>query len=217
MIDVAACQALLGRLTIASANDVKTTGASASVSSRELKAALGDEHWDLYQNERVHRKVQLEEAAECKHELRDYIKLLRIADFNFEGIDRASQKGWKRKATAMTSDAGYERAIERLHELLTLKPSLVRFFDRSYDFETSQGNNGICKNSVPRPIYHKRGVYEVFEHKEIETVQDLRISALRNAINQNTAEKQADDNQGVERSLEENWRRFEILRKLIRR
>lgn len=196
---------------------VQASGANTSVNSKELKAALGDEHWQEYQAACEYRKMQLDQYEVCKRELGDYIKLLRIADFNDQAVDRASQLGWKRKSTAMPRDTGYERAIERLSELLEADPTLQQFLDRDYDFDTWHGNNGICRHSVPRPVFHKRQVFEKIEHQQIPTVRELKVQALEKAVEKPITSTQLVEEHDRKGTLEKNMKNLNSLLKFVRR
>lgn len=178
---------------------------------------MGEEHWESYQRQVEFIQAQKDDAEFGRVALRDYIDLLRIADFNDQAVDRASQKGWKRKKTAMASDAGYERAIERLSELLEADPSLKQFLDRHYDFDMWHGNNGVCRHSVPRPTFHKRYVYGNIEHQPFPTATELKVDALRKAIEQAKATHTTKEDNSTAPSHDDNMRRYEMLKKLIRR
>lgn len=179
---------------------------------------MGEEHWQAYQIQVEYYQAQKAQAAFGKNALREYINLLHIADFNNQAVDRASQKGWTRKATAMASDAGYERAIERLNELLKADPSLKQFLDKDYDFETWHGNNGLCVESVPRPIFHKRRVYGKIEHQPFPTATELKVDALRKAIEQADGPNIAkEEDEEAASSLERNMQNLAMLLKVQRR
>jgi len=212
MTDVAACQALLGRLTIASANDVKTAGASASVSSRELKAALGDEHWENYQFNREYKSAIAGESEEAKHQLHSYIEMLRDADLNDSNRDRASSMGWSMKGFRMHSDEGYERAIERLDELLSANPRLSRFLDRANDYGDPMGTAGYCRHSIPRPVHHRRQVYDNIDHQQVPSLKSLKIAALEGAL---ASPQTAPVQEPQEITAEEMAAKWQQLKKLI--
>lgn len=196
---------------------MQAIGANTSVSSKELKAALGEEHWQAYQTACEYRKAQLDQYEVCKRELRDYIRLLRIADINDHSADTVSQRGRQRKSTAMPRDTGYERAIERLQELLEADPTLQQFLDRGYDFDTWLGNNDISRHGVPRPIFHKTQVFEKIEHQQIPSVRELKVEALEKAIDQPTISTQLAEKRDGKAELEQNMKNLNSLLKLVRR
>lgn len=196
---------------------VQASGAKASVSSKELKAALGDQHWQAFQAECEYQQAVKGEHELGRQKLRDYIDLLRIADFNDQAVDRASQLGWQRKATAMASDAGYERAIERLKELLAADPSLSQLLDKDYDFETWHGNNDISRHGVPRPTFHKVNVHGYAVFPGFPTLKELKIDALLKAIDQPATSTQLVEEYDSKALLEQNMNNLNSLLKLIRR
>lgn len=69
MTDLEACKQLLLRLR-----------RRESVAARELKRALGDQHWNDYQLLRAWAKTLCEEAKIASYLLLDYVQMLRIAD-----------------------------------------------------------------------------------------------------------------------------------------
>lgn len=196
---------------------IQASGAKTSVGNRELKAALGDEYLRTYQSECEYLKARQDDYDYGREKLRNYIDLLRIADFNDQAVDRASQLGWQRKSTAMTRDGGYERAIERLQELIEADPSLTRFFDKDYDFETWHGNNGLCFDTVPRPVFHKRKVHGYAEFPGLPTLKELKISALQQAIDQPVTSTQLIEEYDSKALLEQNMKNLNSLLKCIHR
>lgn len=196
---------------------VQASGAKASVSRKELKAALGDQHWQAYQAECEYQKAVKDDYDHGRQGARDYTKLLRLADFNDQGVDRASQLGWNRKATEIARDGGYERAVERLQELLDADPGLMRFLDKDYDFETWHGNNGTCRHTVPRPVFHKVNVHGYAEFPGLPTPKELKISALQQAIDQPATSVQMIEEYDSKALLEQNMKNLNSLLKCIRR
>jgi hypothetical protein len=217
MTDVAACQALLGRLTTSAANSAKAAGASALVSSKELKAALGDEHWENYQFNRQYKAQTAQEVETAKHLLASYIEMLRLADFNDSIRDHASANGWSMKGFRMNSDAGYERAIEHLGELLAANPQISLFLDKAYDYGDLKGTAGYSRHDVPRPIHHRRQVYGHIDHQQIPSLKSLKIAALENALAApQIAQVQAPQETTAE-EMAAKWQRLKTLTSLIRR
>ena len=216
MTDVAACQALLGRLTTAPANDAKTAGASTSVSSKELKAALGDEHWENYQFNRQYKSQTAQEVETAKQALGSYIEMLRLADFNDSIRDRASGNGWSMAGFSMNSDAGYERAIEHLGELLEANPQLIRFLDRAYDYDDPKGTAGFCRHSIPRPKHHHRYVYGHIEHQQVPTLKSLKIAALENALASPQIAPVQDTQEITAEEMAAKWQQLKKLISLVR-
>ena len=216
MTDVAACQALLGRLTTASANDAKTAGASASVSSIELKAALGDEHWQNYQFNRHYKAQTAQEVETAKQALGSYIEMLRLADFNDSIRDRASANGRSMKNFRMHSDEGYERAIEHLGELLSANPQINRFLDKAYDYDDPKGNAGYSRHDVPRPLHHRRYVYDSIDHQQIPTLKSLKIAALENALASPQIAPVQDTQKITAEEMAAKWQQLKKLISLVR-
>jgi hypothetical protein len=152
------------------------------VNSKELKAALGDEHWENYQFNREYKAQTAQEVETAKQQLASYIEMLRLADFNDSIRDRASANGWSMKNFRMHSDEGYGRAIEHLGELLSADPQISRFLDKPYDYDDPKGNAGYSRHDVPRPLHHRRYVYDNIDHQQVPTLKSLKIAALENAL-----------------------------------
>jgi hypothetical protein len=71
MTDLEACQQLLMQLL-----------RRKPVAAHELKRALGEEHWEDYEGRLERVKEWREEAMIASYELRDYVRMLRIADLH---------------------------------------------------------------------------------------------------------------------------------------
>jgi hypothetical protein len=105
MTDVEACQQLLARLQ-----------RFGSVPARELRQALGEEHWTVYQEFRDWVKGLHEEAKIASYELREYVRMLRIADLWDPQPHRNSGRRRKRaspRTAASVVAYGKRFALER--------------------------------------------------------------------------------------------------------
>ena len=110
-------------------------------------------------------------------------------------------------------DSKYEKALERLGELLSQEPSLATHLDRQFDWH-EHGAVGADRDSVPRVIYNKRGVYGKVEHIEIPTLVELKEVALTLALQEPQA---AEDVHELEPENTHARTNLNALQKLVRR
>jgi hypothetical protein len=205
-----ACQALRDRLV----NGEKVT-------TRELRDALSDHDWEQYRQRRQIAKDARIIGADGRAKLRGYTKLLNKADMMFGLSEHISQNRNRSEARRRAAgrplslkpdgaqrlrdgDRYYERALERLEELIYADRSIISYLDRPWDWGEEGGMISIDKESVPRPQYPKP-----------QPVKDSMLSVLDDVLNaQNNLAEMV---QVKERSLEENIDRLSALRKLMRR
>jgi hypothetical protein len=130
------------------------------VASQELKRALGDENWTDYQLRCAWVKTQREEAKNAFHELRDYVRLLRIADLCDAQPHRSSEIRQGGILPQTSPSAKYEQALERLSELVEQNGALAQYLDRTFSPYRWDGVSDIDfeKESVPRIVYHMQNV-----------------------------------------------------------
>jgi 3-methyladenine DNA glycosylase/8-oxoguanine DNA glycosylase len=173
MTDLAACQQLLVRLE-----------QDGSVTSRELKRALGGDHWRAYQQSREFTKSQRGEAKIASHQLRDYIRLLKIADLHNSQTDRVSKRTRQHISPRVSIDGKYEKALERLGELISADRSLSQYLDRTFDPNDliNNPNIGAHKDGVPRVRFHSRNVHGIAQHQAFDTIAEMKAKALQSAI-----------------------------------
>lgn len=124
-----------------------------------LKGAFGESgksrYDDAWENEGSYRKSLTEYSPELK-EYDDLLKKARMLDNRAEGINiKKASKGFKsngQRAIEMgrKAEAAYERALERLEELLRADPSLRTYLDREVDFDTHGRSPSPDFDSVPR-------------------------------------------------------------------
>ena len=186
------------------------------VSSKELKAALGDEHWENYQFNRQYKAQTAQDVETAKQQLASYIEMLRLADFNDSIRDRASAMGWSMKGFRMHSDAGYERAIEHLGELLSANPQISRFLDKAYDYDDPMGTAGYCRHSIPRPKHHRRYVYDNIDHQQVPSLKSLKIAALERALASPQTALVQDTQELTEEEMAAKWLQLKKLISLVR-
>lgn len=188
--------------------------AGGRVTKKQLKQVLSPSQWEDYcqsiEFERWRRQTQ-REASEA---LSSYTKLLRIADLRNANIERQNRTA-KGGDAMKYSDGYYERALERLGELLTANPWLSEHLDRPYDADRANGECSAGQLGVPRLKHHQRHVYGKAEHRENPTSEELVRSALLSAV--------AENQRGQEEEMEMNkdaascGADLETLRRLMRR
>jgi sarcosine oxidase delta subunit len=174
MTDLEACKQLLARLK-----------KFEFVTARELRRALGEEHWQDYEGRREWVKALRERAKIASYELRNYVQMLRIADLQDAQPNRnISLRRERKRGLHWTSpDRKYERALEHLSEKIAENGSLARHLDRfftPYRWD-STSDIGPDKQSVPRLWYTKNALPQP-EEGQIKSIRQLRKEALERAI-----------------------------------
>jgi hypothetical protein len=167
MTDLLACKQLLARME-----------QRKSVTAQELRRALGEERWDEYRGLRERAKTQREEAKIASYELRDYVRMLRIADLHDAQPNRnISLRRTRERGLHWTSpDRKYERALEHLSERLAENGSLDQDLDRS-----PYGDIDPDKESVP-PLWYTENALPPSDQRKIKTTRQLKMEALQRAI-----------------------------------
>lgn len=170
MTDLQACHALLARLD-----------GNGTVTTKEVRQAIGAAHADELRARMDQASWQRSEAGEASIELRDYIEQVRIADL-LSGRSDNAKSGAQAKKLMEKAEQRYERAIERLDELLTANPSLAQHLDRDFDLHKGGGAKVAPDvEAIPRIKYHARA-YGEHVHREIPSRVELLRGALQSAI-----------------------------------
>lgn len=123
-----------------------------TVQNRQLRIWLGERGYEAYEDA-WSNNVDLRNMANSKPgDLVEYEDLLKKGIMLSNRADAASLQG-KRSATKLRwkADAAFERALERLQELLEQDPSLPMWLDRDCDF-TAGGNLSLDPVGMPRVI-----------------------------------------------------------------
>lgn len=188
--------------------------AGGRVTKNQLKRALTKSQWDSYCQtvdfERWRRQAQ-REASEA---LSSYTKLLRIADLRNANIERQNRKA-KGGDAMKHSDGYYERALERLGELLAANPLLIEHLDRPYDADSADGGCSAGQLGVPRLKHHRRHVYGKAEHRENPTSVGLMRAALLTAVAED--ERGQEEDRRMNKDAVHGGADLETLRRLLRR
>jgi len=151
------------------------------VTTKEVRQAVGAAHADELRARMDQASWQRSEAREASIELRDYIKQVRVADL-LSGRSDNAKGGAQAKKLMERAEQRYERAIERLDELLSDDPKLARHLDRDFDLHKGGGAKVAPDvEGVPRIKYHARA-YGEHVHKEIPSRVELLRAALQSAI-----------------------------------
>jgi hypothetical protein len=186
--------------------------AGGRVTKNQLKRALTESQWDSYCQTVDFEKWRRQAQREASEALSSYTKLLRIADLRNANIERQNRRA--RGGDAMKySDGYYERALERLGELLAANPWLSEHLDRTYDADKADGECSAGQQGVPRLKHHKRHVHGNAEHRENPTSAELVKSALLNAVAENKREPETKE----KNDSANNRADLDTLRKLMRR
>jgi hypothetical protein len=122
MTDREACKQLLAQLH-----------RGGPVAARELKRALGEEHWEEYERRREWVVTLREKKAKiASYKLRNYVNMLRIADLRDAQADRMRVRKGKSMPRGKRPSDLYERALEHLSERIEENGSLCQYLDRPF-------------------------------------------------------------------------------------
>ena len=172
MTDPEACQQLLMQLL-----------PRKPFTAHELKRALGEEHWEDYEGRLERVKEWREEAMIASYELRDYVRMLRIADLHDAQPNQISGHMRKRRLRWTSPSTKYERALEHLSKRIEENGSLANHLDRAfspYSWDNST-DIGPDKDGVPR-LWYTENALPQSEQRKIKTIRELRREALERAI-----------------------------------
>jgi hypothetical protein len=164
------------------------------IANRDIQNAVPDGIWADYQNALSLAKATNEQAAELPAELADYFERIKSADFLFaraehtkvtprSKIDHSGRPG--RQRLYAKAEAKYERALERLQEILSVADAKTEYrvraaLDRDVDF--TPGKEPTPDNgSVPRRK-HSRSIQSGLETPINETRRALKLRALQAAL-----------------------------------
>lgn len=122
------------------------------VQNRDIQKWTTEEEYreiELAWQSELQQRVQVKDKPS---ELGDYEELLKIADLLYWRGEKLSNKGALSAIRLFNiADTAYERALERLQEILDADRSIEFWLDRDVDF-TTKGNLSLCPDGVPRLI-----------------------------------------------------------------
>lgn len=190
--------------------------AGGRVTKKELKQALTEGQWEAYCQTVEFEKSLREDQKAASEELSDYTKLLKIADMRNGLFEKQNRKAGNRY-NIKNSDGLYERALERLGELLAANPRLSMHLDREYDADRPDGECSAGQLGVPRLRHHKRHVFGKAEHRENRTTRELVRDALLNAVTESQQEQTAEQETEMESDADHRGADLENLRRWLRR
>ena len=119
----------------------------------------------------------------ASYELRDYVRMLRIADLHNAQPNQISGHMRKRRLRWTSPSTKYERASEHLSKRIEENGSLANHLDRAfspYSWDSST-DIGPDKDGVPR-LWYTENALPQFEESKIKTNRQLKMEALERAI-----------------------------------
>lgn len=125
--------------------------AGQSVRDSDLRGLLKD-HYQDYRNALASNQSLKDQAQEKPSRIADYEALLSEADRLYGQMDSLSRQGHEQSAKQIGAKASkaYERALERLEEVLRADPSLQMWLDRPVVFDLAAGGFTLDPVDVPR-------------------------------------------------------------------
>lgn len=155
-----------------------------AVHNRELRTWLGEAEYANYVYECEVQKQLRDEIKNKPSEIKDYEQRLRLALLAYNKGEGASGKGRKAAATRYYREAEtlFERALERLEEIVIADPGLCVWFDRDLNF-AADGEFNLDPVSVPRVVTSRsldnRGGGLT---RRLQSKRDLKIAAIERAL-----------------------------------
>lgn len=195
--------------------------AGENVAPRDLKQWLSKEQIQAWKNETQQIRDFDDEWQTRPSEFDDYLALLKKADFAFSKGDKISAKASVARTKAspsasslINSSQGYfERAIEKLHEILGSTPALSVWLDRPVDeagidpvsiprLKTSKAHHAKNKTKLGQPLYKS------IKRKEFH---DAKRRAVADAIEEIENPQPPVQNTAPELTLAEKLQRLKSL------
>jgi hypothetical protein len=152
------------------------------VAAREIKRAVGIDHWNTYLMNLALTKHWRAEAKIASRELRSYVEMLTLADLRDSQADRMRAHTGRFLAGGQRPSDLYERALERLAELVERDRSILRHLDRNFSPADYASEIGPDKESVPRLWFHKHYAVNHDPVKAIKTLAQLKSETLDQAM-----------------------------------
>lgn len=130
--------------------------AGQSIRDSDLRGLLKAQYSD-YRNALASNQSLKDQAKEKPSQIADYEALLSEADRLHGQQDRLSRQGHHQSAkeTGAKASKTYERALERLEEILRADPALQMWFDRPVVFNAAEGSFTLDPVDVPRCVTSK--------------------------------------------------------------
>lgn len=155
-----------------------------AVHNRELRTWLGEAEYANYVYECEVQKELRDELKNKPSEVTDYEQRLRLALLAYNKGEGASGKGRKAAATRYYREAEtlFERALERLEEIILADPGLCDWFDRDLNF-AADGEFNLDPVNVPRVVTSRsldnRGGGII---SRLQSKRDLKVAAIERAL-----------------------------------
>lgn len=189
MTDAQACQKLIDRLS-----------SGASVEVKEIYKYLSHDDAALLRQRLGELRDQRKWYDEAKRELREYTQLLRIGDLINGRAERLSDSSHRRRNSKVISsrksqlsvhkslreqaESKYEKALERLSELLAGREDLAAILDRNFIWDTSPGKETVSPDKEGMPRFS-------FPH---HNANEVKMAVLRETISNTHGTLQIDIN-----------------------
>ena len=124
-----------------------------------------------------------EEAKIASYELRDYVRMLRIADLHDAQPNQISGHMRKRRLRWTSPSTKYERALDHLSERIGENGSLADHLDRAFSPHSwaSSTDIGPDKEGVPR-LWYMENALPQSDQRKIKTNRQLKMEALERVI-----------------------------------
>jgi len=179
------------------------------VQNRKLQTWLSEEEFALidqyWQQEQEHRNIY----AEKPEMVQEYEDIVALADFYFNRSEYFSTKGNRTQAKKFErfSESEFERALERLEEIIGIEPSLQIWFDREV-IQSPDNDLSIDTDSVPRVVTSRS--LKCRTGISTQTKRDIKLSVVRQALHNLTYR----DSSGNKPTAASNEKKLKDLLKL---
>jgi hypothetical protein len=157
------------------------------VQNRKLQTWLSEEEFakidHYWQQEQDHRNIYKDKPEMVQ----EYEEIVAKADFYFNRSEHYSLNGNHAQAHkfARMAETKFERALERLEEIVSIDPGLQIWFDREV-IQSPDNDLGIDTDSVPRVVTSRsvkcRGGVST------QTIRDIKLRVVKDALRDLTYE-----------------------------
>ena len=164
------------------------------VQNRTLKTWLTDDEYQLLITGWDTQKQLRDELNSKPEQLTDYEHLLKLADFTYNKAEAYSNRGKHSAAKLLFSQADrhYEKALERLQEIIADDPQLHLWFDRDTEW-AFENTLSLSPVSVPRCFtsrsQNKLSSSSHYLQHEILTIAQFKLKVVQQAYNDLTIEQ----------------------------
>lgn len=160
-------------------------------------------HYQQYRSALASNQSLIEMASNKPAEISGYEALLSVADRLHGQMDSLSGRGHHHSAKRIgaKADTAYEKAIERLAEIIDADPALQMWFDRPISFDVRSGGYSLDPVDVPRCVTSRSlnnlgGISNWGVRSKSDIIREAVSAAIQEIDDQSTPSITPSDNGG---------------------